>query len=509
MSRHFFATPSAQDEQVFRDQLFAKAVAARPALLEHKVLGDGNCLFRAVAYQTPEGEGSYPRLRAAAVQEVQEHLDFFGDFFDEDFQLQPWLDEVSRDRGWGDNFALLALCNVLGRPAVIWRSASPKQPPTLLMPRALAEGDPEPLYLNMDEEFRGCEHYDPLVPPSKAPAKPELPELSPKLEFAVKDGKVFVESLEQMTASLAEDRQSGDYVPVAAAAVVEPRRDNEGKEKEIFWADERGRVFFGVPAMHADPPLARRRLRGKQPDEQPPLGSSLSPARTVQKKGADKIRKDHRCCIGFTNASGVWFPCKFSAHQPGAAARQRPEKRCVFCSETNMLRSLATAKGRAALTKALRVFRSVYDANPCVYNAALLRIPDEKLQDEFHKKVTKDVAKKSVSVQQSWDRLLQDHRKRAFRDLGSKASEQVAKRVKTDRKKVQQKFFEVNHLTAPQEVDDIAPNDCGLPAAALSGRAAAVESWCKLGSWGICDKCHSLQARWGMVRSQNFREAQA
>ena len=457
--------------------------------------GDGNCLFRAVAYQTPDGEASHTRLRAAAVQEVRDHLDFFGEFFDEDFRLEPWLDEVSRDRGWGDNFALLALCNYLGRPALVWRPASPKQPPTLLMPRALAEGDPQPLYLNMDEKFRGCEHYDPLVPPSTAPAKPELPELLPKLEFVVKDGKVFVESLEQMTVAVPGDRPSGLDMPVPAAAVVEPCRGNEAEE--IFWDDEFGRVFFGVPTMHAAPCLARRRLRGKQPDERPPVDLSLSPSRTVKKKGADKIRKDHRCCIGFTNASGVWFPCKFSAHRPGKAAQQRPEKRCVFCSETNMLRALATVKGRAAITKALRVFRSVYDANPCVYNAALLRIPEEKMQDEFHKKVLKNAVNKTVGVQESWHTLLHNHRKRAFRDLGSKASEQVAKRVKTDRKRVQQKFFEVNHLPPPQEVDDIAPNDCGLPAAALSGRAAAVETWCKLGSWGICEKCHSLQPRWG------------
>ena len=42
---------------------------------------------------------------------------------------------------------------------------------------------------------------------------------------------------------------------------------------------------------------------------------------------------------------------------------------------------------------------------------------------------------------------------------------------------------------------DIAPNDCGLPAPTLSGRARMAEAWCKHGSWQICEGCGSVRPR--------------
>ena len=78
-------------------------------------------------------------------------------------------------RAWGDNFALMALCNLLGRPAVVWRTAHPRQPPTVVMPVVGDIGvDAELLFLAMDERARGCEHFDPLLPRSVAAGRPSL-----------------------------------------------------------------------------------------------------------------------------------------------------------------------------------------------------------------------------------------------------------------------------------------------------------------------------------------------
>ena len=41
----------------------------------------------------------------------------------------------------------------------------------------------------------------------------------------------------------------------------------------------------------------------------------------------------------------------------------------------------------------------------------------------------------------------------------------------------------------------MAPNDCGTAAPTVSERARFVELWCKLGSWGICKDCRSIQPR--------------
>ena len=66
--------------------------------------------------------------------------------------------------------------------------------------------------------------------------------------------------------------------------------------------------------------------------------------------------------------------------------------------------------------------------------------------------------------------------------------------VKADRKRVQKKFFNDHDIEAPP-AEDIADNDAGLPAPALSEQGRFVELWAKFGSWGVCKGCRSLQPR--------------
>ena len=90
-------------------------------------------------------------------------------------------------------------------------------------------------------------------------------------------------------------------------------------------------------------------------------------------------------------------------------------------------------------------------------------------------------------------------------------------RVGRDRAYVQKKFFPRARRTIrhcdyqwqgpmSQEleanVQDLAPNDAGLPAASSSPAAAALEAWCKQGSWALCRRC-------GSVQPQHLKEAAA
>ena len=45
------------------------------------------------------------------------------------------------------------------------------------------------------------------------------------------------------------------------------------------------------------------------------------------------------------------------------------------------------------------------------------------------------------------------------------------------------------------KIDDKAFNDSGLPAAQVTSTAAAIERWCKEGSWSFCSNCHLLRPR--------------
>ena len=59
----------AADVQVVSDH----ATEAKRSLQQHHIAADGHCLFRAIAFQTPEGEANHRELRQQVVTEVQRH----------------------------------------------------------------------------------------------------------------------------------------------------------------------------------------------------------------------------------------------------------------------------------------------------------------------------------------------------------------------------------------------------------------------------------------------------
>ena len=106
----------------------------------------------------------------------------------------------------------------------------------------------------------------------------------------------------------------------------------------------------------------------------------------------------------------------------------------------------------------------------------------------------RDLCSGHPPVKEEWQQLLAS-RKRAFKKLRSKEVTAYKKRRTADRNRVIKKFFLDNDLPAPEEPADVAPNDCGTAAPTVSERARFVELWCKLGSWGICKDCRSIQPR--------------
>ena len=192
-------------------------------------------------------------------------------------------------------------------------------------------------------------------------------------------------------------------------------------------------------------------------------------------------------CRGFSAA----LPCLFSQAHPGQPAQGNPKKegKCVFCDDGWMVGTCQTVRGRQRVTRSLKAFRTVYQERPHVYNAAMMRIPDE-WRDTFHAAAlegrrqpvrTAPVSAQSATVKAEWQQLLAS-RKRAFKKLGSKEVTAYKKRRTADRNRVAKKFFLDNDLPAPEEPADVAPNDCGTPSPAISDRAKFTEVWCKFGS---------------------------
>lgn len=207
-----------------------------------------------------------------------------------------------------------------------------------------------------------------------------------------------------------------------------------------------------------------------------------------------------RYCVGFSARVG----CLFSLAKVGEPARPFSGNRCLFCDPERMATACHSVKGRKDITRGLKAFRASYEQHSYVYNAALMRVPEE-WQDKFHAEALKEkrgparkprnaeVAVQAQATAETWKAALCD-RKRAFSSLGSRAVTAYKKRRKADRNRVEKKFFLDNGLPAPQP-EDIAENDAGLPRATTSTRATFVEQWCKFGSFAICKQCRSLQPR--------------
>ena len=215
------------------------------------------------------------------------------------------------------------------------------------------------------------------------------------------------------------------------------------------------------------------------------------------------FRSMPKWCSGFSPL----VPCIYAQKAIGKAARPREGSKCLFCSTEKMTEACDTARGRQNVTQALKAFRAHYETHNHVYNSALLRVPDE-WRDTFHAAALKSKRGKAAQPRgpraapaedrrkktaEEWTDMLA-HRKRAFSDLRSEEVTAYKKRRKADRNRVEKKFFVDNDLPKP-EAADIAPNDCGMPAASTSERATFTELWCKYGSWEMCSGCKAVRPR--------------
>lgn len=221
----------------------------------------------------------------------------------------------------------------------------------------------------------------------------------------------------------------------------------------------------------------------------------------VSTQASHAARKKYtRACLGQGRAR-----CCFSSSQSGRPAQpHQKKKQCVFCDPVQMAAACETVKGRGSVTRALKKFRESYQDCSYIYNAAILRVPEE-WREALHvaalkqkrgppkQKRNPSVESQVAKIAEDWTAALEG-RERAFKGLSSKEVTAYKKRRTADRSRVEKKFFLDNDLPKPEPMD-VAENDAGLPAAATSERARFVELFCKFGSWAICKECRSLQPR--------------
>ncbi|KAL1500488.1 hypothetical protein AB1Y20_013145 [Prymnesium parvum] len=71
--------------------------------------GDGNCQFRAVAFNLFESQSHHTVVRQTACAHMQKNSDFFGIFFDGESEFNKYLCDMRRNRTWGDELTLRAI----------------------------------------------------------------------------------------------------------------------------------------------------------------------------------------------------------------------------------------------------------------------------------------------------------------------------------------------------------------------------------------------------------------
>ena len=204
-------------------------------------------------------------------------------------------------------------------------------------------------------------------------------------------------------------------------------------------------------------------------------------------------------CSGALGGAAVC--CQYSRTLPGSPSRaSRGQTRCSLCCPTLLEAALANPRKRGALKRLLAAFAA--SSLPVHASAVALVAAAGGDVDAL---TAAAVPPLPADPAAAWRAAL-GARKRVAAEPSAESLSEYAGRVADDRRRVARKFFKARLAPQPDGseqmqadlaalVTDVGPNDSGLPSPAAGSTAALVEQWCRLGSWTICDQCHSLRKR--------------
>ena len=258
----------------------------------------------------------------------------------------------------------------------------------------------------------------------------------------------------------------------------------------------------------------RRRLRGKQPDAlgaypaQPGLRRKRSPSRKalVGKRPAG-CRKNTHFCTGFGTVA-----CPFNTKRASERAHaSRGSTHCALCSQARLSAALERRGGRAAMVRVLKALRAHAEARPEIWTLALARVSlwAPHAREELEAAAAKPKRSRPEPAQPGarkrgragstdcWGACAAK-RQAAVAAPSSAAKKAYRATVLADQRRGKKRFFPSaprREKAPPAELDAVVDNQDDLPPAHISTSAAALENWCRQGSWGMCPTCAILQPR--------------
>lgn len=119
-----------------------------------KIIGDGNCLFRAISDQVYGTEDNHQIIREKCVEFIILKKNFFKDFIDGDFD--EYVEEKKHLGEWGDDVEIEALSEIYFRPIEIYSGTTE---PLKCFHEKKIKGK-EPIRIS----YHGSKHYNSVIP---------------------------------------------------------------------------------------------------------------------------------------------------------------------------------------------------------------------------------------------------------------------------------------------------------------------------------------------------------
>lgn len=125
---------------------------------------DGNCLFRAIAYQTYGNEHYHELVRAKCLRYIEVERDYFSDFIDGGKEaMDDYIYRKSTDGVWGDHVEIQAMSEIYDRSVEIYSYANtPMRTFNEISNPAVAAMKVNKVPLRLS--FHGHNHYNSIMP---------------------------------------------------------------------------------------------------------------------------------------------------------------------------------------------------------------------------------------------------------------------------------------------------------------------------------------------------------
>jgi len=111
-SSHAVGPTAPENEKAFEEQLKKKG------FIIIRMLGDGNCLFRAVAHQVYGDAEMHDEVRKRCLEYMEKERDHYSQFLAEPFE--EYVSRKKKDRCYGNNTEIQAIAEIFNRPVEVF-----------------------------------------------------------------------------------------------------------------------------------------------------------------------------------------------------------------------------------------------------------------------------------------------------------------------------------------------------------------------------------------------------